>query len=133
MRRDGALKIVKVFNNNSVSVILPGGREAILLGNGIGFHKRSGEAVDEQRVEKVYYVQTEMQTKFLEMLQDVQPDVMEAAERIIDFFGIECSVEFSEAWRREFDRVTPHAEITQQTETTAQAETESEGEENGTI
>ena len=83
VRRDSALKIVKVFNNNSVSVILPGGREAILLGNGIGFHKRSGESVDEQRVEKVYYVQTEMQTKFLEMLQDVQPDVMEAAERII--------------------------------------------------
>lgn len=77
------MKIVKVFNNNSVSVILPGGRDAILLGNGIGFHKRSGEAVDEQRVEKVYYVQTEMQTKFLEMLQDVQPDVMEAAEQII--------------------------------------------------
>ena len=36
VRRDSALKIVKVFNNNSVSVILPGGREAILLGNGIG-------------------------------------------------------------------------------------------------
>lgn len=77
------MKIIKVFNNNSVSAILPGGREAILLGNGIGFHKRAGEAVDEHRVEKVYYVQTEMQTKFLEMLQDVQPAVMEAAERII--------------------------------------------------
>ena len=77
------MKIIKVFNNNSVSAILPGEREAILLGNGIGFHKRAGEAVDEHRIEKVYYVQTEMQTKFLEMLQDVQPRVMEAAERII--------------------------------------------------
>ena len=77
------MKIIKVFNNNSVSVILPGGREAILLGSGIGFHKRAGETVDENRVDKVYYVQTEIQTKFLEMLQDVQPTVMEAAERII--------------------------------------------------
>ena len=77
------MKIIKVFNNNSVSVILPGGREAILLGSGIGFHKRAGETVDENRVDKVYYVQTEMQTKFLEMLQDVQPTVMESAERII--------------------------------------------------
>ena len=64
-------------------MILPRGREAILLGSGIGFHKRAGETVDENRVDKVYYVQTEMQTKFLEMLQDVQPTVMEAAERII--------------------------------------------------
>lgn len=51
----------------------------------------------------------------------------ESAQKISDFFGIECSVEFSEAWRREFDRVASHAETTQQ------IETESEGEDNGTV
>lgn len=77
------MKAIKVFNNNAISTVMPDGREAIVLGKGIGFHKRPGEQVDEQRVEKVYYVQNEMQTKFLQMLQDVQPEVMEAAERII--------------------------------------------------
>ena len=51
----------------------------------------------------------------------------ESAQKIAEFFGVECTVDFSEAWRREFDRVTPHAETTQQTET------ESEGEEDGTV
>lgn len=100
------MKIIKVFNNNSVSAILPGGREAILLGNGIGFHKRSGEAVDESRVEKVYYVQTEMQTKFLEMLQDVQPDVMEAAEQIISLAETEGFVLSSQGTISLVDHIT---------------------------
>ena len=100
------MKIIKVFNNNSVSAILPGGREAILLGNGIGFHKRSGEAVDESRVEKVYYVQTEMQTKFLEMRQDVQPDVMEAAEQIISLAEAEGFVLSSQGTISLVDHIT---------------------------
>lgn len=62
---------------------MPDGREAIILGKGIGFHKHPGDAVDGSCIEKVYYVQTEMQTKFLEMLQDVEPNVMRAAEQIL--------------------------------------------------
>lgn len=77
------MKAIRVFNNNAISTVMPDGREAIVLGNGIGFHKHPGDAVDGSRIEKVYYVQTEMQTKFLEMLQDVEPNVMQAAEQIL--------------------------------------------------
>ena len=89
-----------------VSVLLPLILEAILLGNGIGFHKRAGEAVDEHRVDKVYYVQTEMQTKFLEMLQDVQPAVMEAAERIISLAEAEGFLMNSQATISLADHIT---------------------------
>lgn len=78
-----AVKAVKVFNNNAISTVMLDGREAIALGKGLGFHKRPGDTIDEQKIEKVYYVQNEMQTKFLQMLQDVQPNVMDAAEQII--------------------------------------------------
>ena len=47
---------------------MPDGREAIVLGKGIGFHKRPGDTVEERYIEKVYYVPDEMQTKFLQML-----------------------------------------------------------------
>ncbi len=77
------MRSIKIFNNNAVSVITPSGREAILLGNGIGFHKRPGDEIDDRKVQKVYYIEDEMQLKFLRMLQDVQPDVLEAAEEII--------------------------------------------------
>ena len=36
------MQAVKVFNNNAVSVVMPDGREAILVGNGLGFGRRPG-------------------------------------------------------------------------------------------
>ena len=72
------MKAIKVFNHNAVSTVMPDGREAIVLGTGIGFHKRPGDPVEERCIEKVYYVQDEMQTKFLQMLQNVdRGDVIE--------------------------------------------------------
>ena len=62
------MQAVKVFNNNAVSVVMPDGREAILVGNGLGFGRRPGDVIDKSRVSKVYYVQNELQTKFLKML-----------------------------------------------------------------
>lgn len=41
-RRSAAMQAVKVFNNNAVSVVMPDGREAILVGNGLGFGRRRG-------------------------------------------------------------------------------------------
>ena len=71
------MQAVKVFNNNAVSVVMPDGREAILVGNGLGFGRRPGDVIDKSRVSKVYYVQNELQTKFLKMLDNVTPQVMQ--------------------------------------------------------
>lgn len=54
------MQAVKVFNNNAVSVVMPDGREAILVGNGLGFGRRPGDVIDKSRVSKVYYVQNEL-------------------------------------------------------------------------
>ena len=40
------MQAVKVFNNNAESVVLPDGREAILVGNGLGFGRRPGDVID---------------------------------------------------------------------------------------
>ena len=77
------MRSTKIFNNSAVAVITPSGQEAIALGNGIGFRKRPGDEIDDSKIQKVYYVQDVMQRKFLQMLKDVQPRVMDAAERII--------------------------------------------------
>lgn len=77
------MRSTKIFNNSAVAVITPDGREAIVLGNGIGFCKRPGDEIDDSKIQKVYYVQDEMQIKFQQMLKDVQSCVMDAAERII--------------------------------------------------
>lgn len=74
---------VKIFNNNALSTVTDDGKDAILLGLGIGFNKRPGDEVSEDKIEKIYYVQDHMQTKFLEMLKNVDLEVMDASEKII--------------------------------------------------
>lgn len=77
------MKAIKVFNNNSASVIMPDGREAVVVGSGIGFGKRPGEAIDPRRIEKVYYIQNELQTRFLQLLDNTKPEYLTAAESIL--------------------------------------------------
>ena len=41
-RRSAAMQAVKVFNNNAVSVVMPDGREAILVATGLGLAAARG-------------------------------------------------------------------------------------------
>lgn len=74
---------VKIFNNNALATVTHEGKDAILIGLGIGFNKRPGDEINQDKIEKIYYVQNDMQTKFLEMLENVSSDVMDASEKII--------------------------------------------------
>lgn len=78
------MKAVRIFNNNAVSAVGPDGREAVLIGPGIGFHKRPGEELDEQKIEKIFYIQNDLQTKFLQLLKDARPEALKAAEDILN-------------------------------------------------
>ena len=77
------MKANKVFNNNAVAVFWPDGREAILTGSGIGFGKRPGDAIDEKKIQKVYFIQDDLQSRFLQLLGDARPEALQAAEDII--------------------------------------------------
>ena len=45
---------VKIFNNNALSTVTDDGKDAIILGLGIGFNKRPGDQVNEDKIEKIY-------------------------------------------------------------------------------
>lgn len=86
------MKAVKVYNNNAVGAVYPDGREAVAIGSGIGFHKKPGDVVDEKKIEKIYYIQDDLQTKFLQLLKDARPEALRAAEEILDY-ARQCSLE----------------------------------------
>ena len=65
------MQIIHVYNNNIVSAIR-GKQEMIIVGAGIGFHKRPGDTVDEKRIEKTYTFEDE-QKKQLHMLLERTP------------------------------------------------------------
>ena len=71
------MEAIKVYNNNAVSAVRPDGREVVLVGNGIGFSKRPGDVIDERKIEKIYYIQSELQTKFLQLLKDASPEAVQ--------------------------------------------------------
>ena len=73
----------KVFNNNAVATVHPDGREAILVGSGIGFGRRPGDTVDEKKIEKIYFVHDDLQARFLQLLKNARPDALQAAEDIL--------------------------------------------------
>lgn len=48
------MRISRTFNNNSVEVVLPDGRSAVLVGPGVGWEKRRGDEVDPAQIEKTF-------------------------------------------------------------------------------
>lgn len=46
------LKIIKIFNNNSIAALSDELGDIILTGSGIGFQKKIGDLVDESRIKK---------------------------------------------------------------------------------
>lgn len=79
------MEAVKVYNNNAVSAVKPDGREVVLVGAGVGFAKRPGDTIDERKIEKVYYIQSEFQTKFLQLMKDASPEAVHASEDILKY------------------------------------------------
>lgn len=75
----------KVFSNNAVATVDVDGREAILVGSGIGFGKHSGDVIDQSKIDKIYYVQDALQTRFLQLLKDTRPEALQAAEEILAY------------------------------------------------
>lgn len=86
------MRVVKAYNNNAVSTVFEDGREAVLIGSGIGFQKKPGDEINEKKIEKIYYVQDELQTKFLQLLKDTRPEAAKLAEDILEH-ARECGLE----------------------------------------
>ncbi|ADU95855.1 MULTISPECIES: BglG family transcription antiterminator LicT [Geobacillus] len=77
------MKIAKVINNNVISVI-ENGRELVIMGRGIAFQKRPGDDVDEEKIEKIFKLESkDMISKFKELLYEVPPEYVHVTEEII--------------------------------------------------
>lgn len=66
------LKILKVFNNNSVAAISDELGDIILTGSGIGFQKKIGDLVDEAKIEKTYLFKDDQKSVLSNLLTKSQ-------------------------------------------------------------
>jgi beta-glucoside operon transcriptional antiterminator len=79
------MKIKKVLNNNVVTIIDDqSGLEKVIMGRGIAFQKRSGEMLDENRIEKTFVIQNQdVNQNFQKLIKDIPIAYMEVVEQII--------------------------------------------------
>lgn len=78
--------IRKVINNNVVSAQNDSGKEIVVTGCGVGFHKKPGEYVDESRIEKIYQMENEEAlAKFKDLLRSLPLEHIQVSNEIISF------------------------------------------------
>lgn len=78
------MKIAKVINNNVISVFNDQNEELVVMGRGIAFQKKTGEAVDEDKIEKIFKLDNkDVSEKFKTLLYEIPIEYMEVSEEII--------------------------------------------------
>lgn len=87
------MKILKVFNNNSVAAISDDLGDIILTGSGIGFQK-AGDLVDETKIEKHIYLKM-TKKRFEQSIAEVPAVYYEIAHKIVSKAVKDLKVDFS--------------------------------------
>lgn len=78
--------IEKIINNNIVSSYDDKNREIIVMGRGLGFGRKQGELIDEEKVEKVFRMDSEVESERLQsVLADIPMEHIKVTDEIITY------------------------------------------------
>lgn len=77
------LKIIKIFNNNSIAALSDELGDIILTGSGIGFQKKIGDLVDESRIEKTYIFIEKVEKRIRRGINDIEPIYYEITSLLV--------------------------------------------------
>lgn len=76
--------IERIINNNVVSSKDENGMEIVIMGSGIGFGKKKGEAVEEQKIEKIFRMENEEAlSRFKNLLINLPMEYVQLSNEII--------------------------------------------------
>jgi beta-glucoside operon transcriptional antiterminator len=79
------MEIVKIINNNVVSSMDAKGRETIVMGKGIGFGRKTGDAIPETSIEKVFHLPDDSKNQFENLISDIPYEHTKLASDIIAY------------------------------------------------
>ena len=80
------MKVIKVLNN-SAAIVLDDDHEAIVIGNGLSFGKKSGDEVDPLKVERKFVANTnQIDEKFQKLFEKISYEESSLAFEIIEYF-----------------------------------------------
>lgn len=91
------MRINKILNNNSV-ITMKNEEEIIVIGRGVAFNRRIGDEIDQERIEKIFFLENEENRNRLKSLvTDIPIDYMEVAESIISYAKIKLGKKLNES------------------------------------
>lgn len=80
------MRVVKVLNNSLVLALDDDGKEVILMGKGIGFHKSTGVQIKKEEIQKVFVLrEREISRNIIRLAADIDAVYFELAKSIIDY------------------------------------------------
>ncbi|MDY3250786.1 MAG: PRD domain-containing protein [Candidatus Choladocola sp.] len=83
------MRVIKVLNNSLVLALDDRGRETILMGKGIGFHKAAGYQFSKDEVEKVFVLKDRsISRSIIRLAAEIDSVYFELCKNVIDY-GIE--------------------------------------------
>lgn len=92
------MKISKVINNNVLSAFDENGQEVVLMGRGLGFKAKTGDDIDESRVQKVFCIENSaLSRQFQEMISNIPMEHMQISADIISYAKNECGMELNQS------------------------------------
>ena len=92
------MKISKVINNNVLSAFDENGQEVVLMGRGLGFKAKTGDDIDESRVQKVFCIENSaLSRQFQEMISNIPMEHMQISADIISYTKNECGMELNQS------------------------------------
>lgn len=79
------MKITRVINNNVICAVNARRQELILLGSGIGFQKKKGDEVTDNKIEKEFFLKSKNVTgKLYALLGQIPMEYMSVSDSIIE-------------------------------------------------
>ena len=80
------MKIIKIVNNNIVTSLDEQNREIIVMGRGLGFGRKPGMPIEDEKVEKVFRLNSAGENqKLVDIIQDIPPEHIKVADQIIEY------------------------------------------------
>lgn len=92
------MRVKRVINNNILCAVNEDGSEIIVTGRGIGYQRKTGERVDESRVEKVYRMVDKIkQQRLRELIEQIPLEHLELTQTLVDHIRSELRQPLNES------------------------------------
>ncbi|EKS4343039.1 BglG family transcription antiterminator LicT [Clostridium sporogenes] len=80
------MKIVKVMNNSLILARDENDKEILVMGKGLGFRRKSGEEIDVDKIEKIFVLKNETNTKeYVKLIEETPNEYIEITNDIIQY------------------------------------------------